>query len=109
MKLYASLVDRLKTQHEAVTILISPIDNHRLQRKPQPTKWSIRDNIAHLARYQPVFTDRIHQILDNSSPFFERYKAEDDPGFENYRNWDTEELIENIASEREVIFNLITQ
>jgi hypothetical protein len=109
MKLYASLIDRLRTQHEAISILISTIDNRRLQMKPLPGKWSIKDNIAHLTRYQQVFTDRIHQILDTDSPFFERYKAEDDSGFENCRNRDTEALLENIASERQVIFNLITQ
>ncbi|HVV55756.1 MAG TPA: DinB family protein, partial [Mucilaginibacter sp.] len=61
--LYASLTCRLKTQHLALTEIIKHTDEQRLNRHPEPGKWSIKDNIAHLATYQPVFMARMHRIL----------------------------------------------
>jgi hypothetical protein len=71
-------------------------------------KWSIHENIAHLAKYQPVFLDRIRKILTNETPEFEAYKAEDDDEFEIYCAFTTYELLKKISHDREIIFQLIT-
>lgn len=108
MRVYRSLSDRLETQHEAIEIIISVINNERLFKRPQPDKWNIHDNIAHLAKYQPVFIDRINKILFIKKPLFERYRAEDDSEFKNWRTWNTIDLIKRLAIERQEIFKLIT-
>ena len=108
MKVYPSLVDRLNTQHETIRNILSTIDNSRLLIRPQPNKWNIHDNIAHLTRYQPVFIDRINQILLEEAPFFGRYVAEEDPQFEICRALNIETLFQQLDADRKRIFDLIT-
>ena len=107
MKFYNSLSDRLKTQHEAIETIISVVNEERLYIRPQQGKWNIHDNVAHLAKYQPVFIDRINTILSKDNPFFERYKAENDPKFETWRGWDTKDLVRRLKIHRPIIFQLI--
>jgi hypothetical protein len=108
MKIYESLHDRLKNQHETIENIVDKTDKADLTIQPFPGKWSIKDNIAHLAKYQFVFIDRINIILKNNSPVFDRYKAELDPDFESWRMLDISDLIQSLHKERQTIFNLIT-
>jgi uncharacterized damage-inducible protein DinB len=109
MNVYPSLINRLKTQHESIPIIIARLDETSLELNPVPNKWSIKDNIAHLARYQPLFIDRINQILDHDSPVFERYNADKDPEFVTWQNWETGDLLRQLFSDREIISTLITE
>lgn len=108
MILYQSLIDRLKNQHEAIAYIIANTGNTRLNYHSSPTKWSIRDNIAHLAKYQLVFIERINNILKNETPVFERYTAEEDPEFENWRMLEITDLNKSLKKERKFIYKLIT-
>jgi len=107
MKIYNSLIDRLSTQHETIGIIISGIDEGCISKRPAENKWNIHDNIAHLARYQSIFIERLNRILSEDCPAFERYKAEDDPEFENWLAMDTTELIKQIKIDRTEIYNLM--
>lgn len=107
MALHTSLLDRLKSQHESIPALLSRVDADRLLLRPLPGKWNIKDNLAHLARYQPVFDDRLDQILKVNSPVFGRYKAEDDPEFETWRSLNVEKLIENLRKDRKKLIERI--
>lgn len=108
MKLYNSLVDRLKNQHETIEVLISKIESHRLTAQSAPGKWSIKDNVAHLAKYQPGFIKRINTILEEDIPVFERYRAENDPEFEAWRKKEINELLSILMTDRRTIFHLIS-
>jgi hypothetical protein len=109
MKIYESLRERLRTQHQTIEIILSSLDKAHLVVRPQPGKWNILENLAHLGRYQLVFIDRITQILHSvEEPLFERYVAEEDPEFENWRSLPVEALISQIESDRKYIFALIT-
>jgi len=55
MKVYSSLLDRLKTQHQSIENILLAIGADRVLIKPQPDKWNIHDNVAHLTSYQPIF------------------------------------------------------
>jgi len=79
-----------------------------LEYRPSKGKWNIHENIAHLARYQPVFIDRIRKILTIDEPELPAYKAEEDDEFELYRAFTIYELLKKISTDREEIFNLIT-
>jgi hypothetical protein len=102
-----SIALRLKHQHEAIKDIIAGKNKERLNYYPAPGKWSIHDNITHLAKYQPVFVVRLNTILKEESPVFGRYRAEDDPEFETWRTWDTNKLIERITTDRERIAELV--
>jgi hypothetical protein len=106
MTLYKSLYDRLKNQHETIENIISKTDKARLTLHPLPDKWSIKDNIAHLTKYQPIFIDRINTILRNDLPTFDRYKAELDPDFESWKSRDIADIIKTLHIDRQAIFNL---
>lgn len=108
MKIYVSLIDRLKTQHQAIENILSTIDDSRIRIRPQPNKWNIHDNIAHLVKYQLVFIDRVNQILLNEEKFFKRYKAEDDPDFEHWITRHIDALLKQLCTDRENIFTTIT-
>ncbi|MCL5267326.1 MAG: DinB family protein [Bacteroidetes bacterium] len=108
MQIYQSLIDRLRNQHEAIANVVEGLDEKRLAAHPEPEKWSIHDNIAHLAKYQPVFMERINAILNLDEPTFNAYRAEYDPDFETWRRWDTPNLLGKLDSDRREIFDMIT-
>ena len=107
MELSNSITSRLKFQHETIGELILNLDEQQLLKRPQPDKWNIHDNIAHLARYQHVFIERVNKILDTENPSFGSYKADNDPEFINWQNKSTKELIQQISADRQDIIQLI--
>ena len=108
MKIYKSLLDRLKNQHLAIDEIINNTTHHRINLRPTPEKWNIHDNIAHLARYQIIFIDRVNRILnENIIPHFDRYKAENDPDFESFRAMTDYNLLTSIKEERLKLIALI--
>lgn len=106
--LYSSLTCRLKTQHLALAEIVKHIDEQRLNRQPEPGKWSIKDHIAHLASYQPVFIGRIYQILKGDTPTFAAYRADDEPDFLHARDLQLAELLNKLNGNRRQILELIT-
>lgn len=108
MNIYLSLTERLKTQHRAIENIVSTIDTDRILVRPLPNKWNIHDNIAHLVRYQPIFIERINEILITENPSFGRYNADEDPEFENCRTLDIATLFIRLNADRKTIYDLIT-
>jgi hypothetical protein len=106
--IYSSLTHRLKEQHKTIASLIINLNNRQIEQKPKSGKWSVHENIAHLAKYQPVFLDRIRQILTNDVPQFDAYVAEQDEEFDIYCLFTPYELLKKISSDREVIYHLVT-
>ncbi len=95
-----SISERLKTQHLSLPSGILHLEAFKLINKPKPDKWSIRDNMAHLARYQKIFNERIDKILTTDTPLFEAYKAENDIQFEKWMQKSPESLLIEINSDR---------
>jgi hypothetical protein len=102
--MYKSLLDRLANQHESISFIIQNISDEGLEKKPLPGKWSIKDNIAHLAKYQKVFIERKNQILTTDQPFFNRYAAENDNDFESWRQYSMPALLNFINDDRRDIW-----
>ena len=107
MKVSNSITCRLNYQHETIQELILNLDEQQLHKRPQPEKWSIHDNIAHLTRYQHVYIERINQILNTENPSLSSYKADNDREFISWQNKSTEELIQQISADRRDIIQLI--
>lgn len=108
MKIYESLIDRLRTQHQAIENILQPLEPARLLVRLQPDKWNILENVAHLGRYQLVFIERIHEILLTEDPTFGRYVAEEDPEFESWKSLPVAPLLGHIQTDRNTIYSLIT-
>lgn len=95
-----SQLHRLLYQHQALVQIIASLDDERLRAAIIPGKWTIHDQIAHLASYQPVFTYRIETIVKQHVPRFERYVADHDPAFEDCRKETTQALVIKLNSDR---------
>src|SRR5882757_11460463 len=108
MKIYESLNNRLRTQHQAIENILMPLEPARLLARPQPDKWNILENVAHLGRYQLIFIERINQILLTEEPSFGRYIAEEDPEFESWKPLPVDTLLRQIQTDRNTIYSLIT-
>jgi hypothetical protein len=107
MAIYQSLKDRLKNQHDALGFMLENVKPVLLDRKPAPGKWSIRDQVAHLAKYQPVFLERLERIIKENEPRFERYRAEDDPEFCDWQKMELRELLTRLNADREILVKRI--
>src|SRR5262249_20410660 len=68
---------------------------------PDSGKWSANENLAHLARYQQIFLERVDRILKEKSPSFPRYRAEEDPHWERCRALGYKEVPGELAALRE--------
>jgi len=108
MKIYNSLNERLRNQHLAISELVAGTSNQKLASPPAPGKWSALDNIAHLTRYQKIFIGRIHQILNEDVPVFDRYNGDLDPEFTPFRLMDLTELLDIIKADRATISDLLS-
>ena len=109
MPLYPSLVLQLEQQHHSIPFLIAGLDKTVLTSTPQPGKWSIADNIAHLARYQQFFMERMQQVLQAKEPVFEPYVADNDPAFPPWRQLDIETVLQRLENDRSKLVSTITQ
>jgi len=109
MKIPVSTSDRLRTQHLSLSLLIAGLPDDLLVRNPLPGKWSIRDHIAHLTKYQLVFIERMHTLLTVDEPVFEAYRAENDPEFAKWLNKSTHQLMDELNGERNTLTGLVTK
>ena len=109
MPLYRSLSDRLRNQHEAIRNIIYGLDEKRLTAKPEPGKWSIHDNIAHLTKLQTLYIQRINKIISEKEPFLQNYVPENDKEFEDWQKLKTEKLLERMDNDRKQIYNAIIE
>jgi hypothetical protein len=108
MILSESILTRLRYQHKTIGELIDGIPEDQIRFRPDPAKWSVFENIAHLACYQPVFLDRIDKILAGSSPSFTRYTAEQDPSFPTYLEMPLSGLLADLEKKRHRILQQLS-
>jgi hypothetical protein len=109
MTISVSALDRLRTQHLSLPSLIAGVSDERLARYPAPGKWSIKDNIAHLTKYQLVFIERMHTLLSIHEPVFEAYRAENDPEFPRWLSKSVPQLTEELNKDRLILTSLLTK
>lgn len=108
MLLSKPTLDRLKNQHEIIGVLISGLSENKLMHRPIPDKWSVKENISHLACYQLTVISRINKILLEVNPSFEGYVPENDPEFSKFLSMSVEELLAHQTEMRVEIVNFIT-
>ena len=96
---------RLQHQHETIVEMTRGFGEQELRIRPDTGKWSVFENIAHLAAYQPSFIERLKKIQKEDSPTFERYVAEQDPHFEECCAMEMHQLNEYLFTNRFLISN----
>jgi len=91
---------RLKTQLASVELLFGDTNPEGIDRRPASGKWSARENLAHIGRYHEIFLERLHRIVTEPSPRFARYRAEEDPGWQEWASRPIEEVRIRLAALR---------
>ncbi len=79
MEIPETTLARLRTQLDCLPILLCGMPETTLDNRPIAGKWSAREHLAHLARYQEIFLSRMQRIRSEDRPRLARYRAEDDP------------------------------
>ncbi len=100
MPLSASILSRLKYQHQTIRELIRDTPEEVLRHRIHPDKFSAFENIAHLAAYQPMFLRRLQRMQEESDPEFSRYVAEQDPLFPPTLEKSLDQLLADIDEKR---------
>ena len=104
MPLPSSITTRLEYQHKSLIDIINGLSDEQVRQQIIPGKWSIFENIVHLATYQHAFIQRIRKILSEKNPQFQRYTAESDPLFYDNCSKSTREIMQDlITTRRELI------
>jgi hypothetical protein len=102
-----SLMQRMIDQPDSLSILLHDLSEEQIRSRPIPEKWSIFENLVHLARYHEVFRDRMEQIQGEDSPTFQQYKAEDDHGFYDWQQRSFIELTNDFRENRHKLNNYL--
>jgi len=109
MPLPTSTTTRLEYQHKSLIDIIEGLSDEQIRLQIIPGKWSVFENIVHLATYQHAFIQRIRQVLNDENPQFSRYTAEADPLFYDNCLKSTREIMQDlIATRRELIDKIVS-
>ena len=100
MPIPASLLARLETQLEALSLVLARATPAVLDARPRPEEWSARENLAHLARHHAVFLDRLRRLLTEDRPALGRYRAEDDPEWAAWAALPQDEILQRLRALR---------
>jgi len=109
MALSTSITTRLEYQHKSLLEIIEGLSDEQIRWQIIPGKWSVFENIVHLATYQHAFVKRLDQILEQEKPQFPRYVAEADPLFYDNCSKVTREIMQDlVATRREMIAKIFS-
>ena len=101
---------RLKTQHLVIDELLNKLTKEQCDMELVQGKWTVRQHLAHLVRYQHVFYERTQTIMSTFNAVFSPYVAEDDEEFQKVVQLPVTELLIDLHAMRKTInsfyFNL---
>ena len=95
-----TLLQRLQCQPSALDSLLFGLTEEEVKSHPIPDKWSVFENLAHLARYHEVFKERAELITSGTNPVFQRYKADDDSRFFEWQKRPYKQLMNDFHTGR---------
>lgn len=96
---------RLERQLDCLPILLGGVSPGELDHRPLPDKWSARENLAHLARYQEIFAGRLGRILTEDCPQLPRYAAEQDDDWPRWAEMNVDEVLARMRDLRSELIN----
>lgn len=107
MPLSPSSAARLATQIECLPALIEGASPDALRCRTRSGKWSVHENLAHLARHHDVFLGRVRTMLAQDRPALPRYAAEDDPEWPAWAALSTEDVLTRLRALRTELVTLV--
>ncbi|MEO8794049.1 MAG: DinB family protein [Daejeonella sp.] len=107
MNLPEATRSRLKHQHLVLEDLIGGLTGEQLNKEVYAGKWTIHQQLAHLASYNHTFLTRIHIIMETFNARFDPYLADNDPEFLLACQMETPELLNYFKKGSKKITDLI--
>ncbi|MEL6863081.1 MAG: DinB family protein [Bacteroidota bacterium] len=98
---------RLWYQWERLAPMLENLNLEQIEKRWQADKWSIREHLCHMGRYQEVFLARMKQILEKDGVALGRYVAEKDPGAMQWLDMDLPKLHAQIQKDRMAMIQLV--
>jgi uncharacterized protein (TIGR03083 family) len=89
---HARVIERLKSSGDEVRRLCRDLDEITVSKRTEPGKWSVKEILAHLARLQEVFEQRVDAILAKEGAPITSYDPSGDPDFERISKRSADEL-----------------
>ncbi len=99
MEDFPSTLERLRTQLSALPALLAGVPRENLDRRVGG-KWSVAENVAHLARHTELTIERVRAILSDENPVFPAYRAEDDPDWPAWQARSLEDATARLLAKR---------
>ena len=98
----------LDHQYLMLDEILTTINKNTFLEHPEPGKWSVFENIAHLGRYSEMFYLRMQEIQHKNNPQIESYKADDEPGFIEWCGKSFDLVFADFYAKRETLINFFT-
>jgi len=98
---------RLRDQLSNFEALFSHVGQEAWEAKPNPAKWSARENLAHLGRYHEILLHRVRRILEEDGPQFARYRAELDQEWPSWSSLPVQVVQQRIRELRSELITLL--
>ena len=108
MPLSPSSAARVATQLECLPALLAGADAEAIRRRTRGGKWSVHENLAHLARHHAVVLGRIRAILAEDVPTLPRYSAEEDPEWPGWVQLSTDDVLARLRDQRLELTTLLS-
>jgi hypothetical protein len=99
---------RLATQLDSLPSLLEGHPPEALDRRTRSGKWSVHENLAHLARHHAVVLDRVRRILSEEKPTLPRYAAEEDKEWPEWAALSTHEVLIRLRALRTELTVLVS-
>ena len=107
MSLTEATYSRLINQNLVIDHLIEGLSEEELNLELYPGKWSIHEQLAHLASYNHAFITRLNIITETFNAKFNPYLADTDPEFLLAVEMPNSYLIEYFNESRQMVRDLI--
>jgi hypothetical protein len=104
-----TLADQLRVQLDRLPIVLAGKDESQLRKAPAPGQWSAFDQIAHLARHQALFLNRVQLILDHPEPPMPPYRAEQDNEWNEWRQRSLTRIIGRLHADRRQLADVVAR
>ena len=102
----ATILMRLRTQLSSLPALLEGVRRRDYDVRVGG-KWSVSQNVAHLARYHEVTIDRVRQMLSEAEPNIESYRAETDPEWPEWDGLSFEEAVQRLHAARAALIGIL--
>lgn len=94
---------RLRTQHLTLEGIIDNLSEQETEMDLLSDKWTIKQQMAHLVRYQDIFYERIQTIMTNFNAVFSPYVADEDEKFMVISRLSISQLLKSLNEKRDII------